>query len=59
MCKEVGVMNQYVINRICKTVTNYRDLNDTLVSLQRSAEIEGREIDLELYKREYERLTAI
>ncbi|MCR9011982.1 ATP-binding protein [Gabonibacter chumensis] len=59
MCKEVGVINQYVINRICKTVTNYRDLNDTLVSLQRSAEIEGREIDLELYKREYERLTAI
>lgn len=52
ICQEVGVTNQLVINRICKTTNNYRDLNDTLVSLQRAAEAQGCEIDLELYKRE-------
>lgn len=52
LCQEVGVTNQFVINRICKTITNYRDLNDTLVSLQRAAEAQGCDIDLELYKRE-------
>ena len=59
ICKEIGVNNQYVINRICKTVTNYRDLNDTLLSLQRAAEIQGCEIDLDLYKREFENLNTI
>lgn len=52
LCQEAGVRNQFVINRICKTTNNYRDLNDTLVSLQRAAEAQGCDIDLELYKRE-------
>lgn len=53
LCREIGIENQFVINRIAKNTTNYRDLNDTLVSLQRAAETQGCEIDLDLYKREY------
>lgn len=52
ICQEIGITNQHIINRISKTAENYRDVNDTLVSLQRTAETQGREIDLELYKQE-------
>ncbi len=53
ICHEIGITNQYVINRISRTASNYRDVNDTIVSLQRAAEREGCEINMELYKKEY------
>lgn len=53
ICTQVGVTNSYVIGKVCTTTYNYGDLADTLVSLQRTAEITGRKIDRNLYDSEY------
>lgn len=53
ICMEIGIGDRYVVNRVCEESDNYGDLSDTLVSLQRSADVQGCKITRELYENEY------
>lgn len=53
ICAEIGVQDRYVINKVCEEVYNYGDLCDTLVSLQRAADVQGCQINRQLYENEY------
>lgn len=53
ICKEIGINDRYVVNKVCEEVSNYGDLNDTLVTLQRSADAQGCKINRQLYENEY------
>lgn len=53
ICKEIGIGDRYVVNKVCAEATNYGDLNDTLVGLQRAADAQGCRINRELYENEY------
>lgn len=53
ICKEIGINDRYVVNKVCEEVSNYGDLNDTLVTLQRSADAQGCKVNRQLYENEY------
>lgn len=53
ICKEIGINDRYVVNKVCEEVSNYGDLNDTLVALQRSADAQGCNVNRQLYENEY------
>ncbi|MCM1031832.1 MAG: ATP-binding protein [Oscillibacter sp.] len=53
ICKEIGINDRYVVNKVCAESSNYGDLNDTLVGLQRAADAQGCRVCRELYENEY------
>ncbi len=53
ICKEIGINDRYVVNKICDDVDNYGDLHDTILVLQRAAAAQGCKINRQLYENEY------
>lgn len=53
ICKEIGINDRYVVNKVCDDVDNYGDLHDTILVLQRAAAAQGCKINRELYENEY------
>lgn len=53
ICKEIGINDRYVVNKVCDDVDNYGDLHDTILVLQRAADAQGCKINRQLYENEY------